>query len=71
MEGDTLPETMVVISIEPSGPEHSQLELEHYGFGVGSDWDTMYVGAASAWAAYLKNLRAVLEAGVDLRESNE
>jgi hypothetical protein len=31
----------------------------------------LYVGAARAWAAYLKNLRAVLETGVDLREDDE
>ena len=47
------------------------MELEHYGFGVGPDWDELYVGAARAWAAYLKNLRAVLEAGIDLREPDE
>jgi hypothetical protein len=31
----------------------------------------LYVGAARAWAAYLKNLRAVIEAGLDLREPDE
>jgi uncharacterized protein YndB with AHSA1/START domain len=71
MEDDALPETMVVVTMQPAGPEQTELELEHYGFGVGPDWDGMYVGAARAWAAYLKNLRAVLEAGVDLREADE
>ena len=72
MEGDELPETMVVVHTEPgAGPEETTLELEHYGFGVGPDWDAMYVGAARAWASYLKNLRAVLETGVDLREADE
>jgi uncharacterized protein YndB with AHSA1/START domain len=72
MEGDALPETMVVVSLERAGDEdRTALELEHYGFGVGHDWDMQYVGAARAWAAYLKNLRAVLEAGVDLREPDE
>jgi uncharacterized protein YndB with AHSA1/START domain len=72
MEGDVLPETMVVVSIDPSErADRTALELEHYGFGVGLDWDMQYVGAARAWAAYLKNLRAVLETGVDLREDDE
>ena len=71
MEGDALPETMVVVRLEAAGPAETALELEHYGFGVGPDWDAMYVGAARAWAAYLKNLRAVLEMGVDLREADE
>lgn len=70
MEGDALPETMVVVSIDEANGG-SALELEHYGFGVGEDWDAMYVGAARAWAAYLKNLRSVLEVGVDLREADE
>jgi uncharacterized protein YndB with AHSA1/START domain len=72
MDGDALPETMVVVSLALSADnERTALELEHYGFGVGPDWDMLYVGAARAWAAYLKNLRAVLEAGVDLREDDE
>jgi uncharacterized protein YndB with AHSA1/START domain len=71
MEGDTLPETMVVVRTEPAEAEQTALELEHYGFGVGAEWDALYVGAARAWAAYLKNLRAVLEMGVDLREEDE
>src|SRR5437868_6998849 len=56
---------------QADGSDGTVLELEHYGFGVGPDWDPLYVGAARAWAAYLKNLRAVLEAGVDLREPDE
>ena len=71
MRGDTLPETMVVVSTSPGGDNETALELEHYGFGVGPDWDAVYIGAARAWAAYLKNLRAVLEAGIDLREADE
>jgi uncharacterized protein YndB with AHSA1/START domain len=71
MQGDTLPETMVVVSMQAASPDQTALELEHYGFGVGADWDAMYVGAARAWAGYLKNLRAVLETGVDLREPDE
>jgi uncharacterized protein YndB with AHSA1/START domain len=71
MEGDPLPETMVVVSMQTAGAGETALEVEHYGFGAGPDWDPMYVGAARAWAGYLKNLRAVLEAGVDLREDHE
>jgi uncharacterized protein YndB with AHSA1/START domain len=72
MAGDVLPETMVVVSMDPSEhPGRTALEVEHYGFGIGPDWDMQYVGAARAWAAYLKNLRAVLETGVDLREDDE
>jgi len=71
MDGDPLPETMVVVSIVQYGEERTALEVEHYGFGAGPDWDALYVGAARAWAAYLKNLRAVIEAGVDLREDDE
>jgi uncharacterized protein YndB with AHSA1/START domain len=73
-EGDDMPETMVVVSAEPAereGRPCTALEVEHYGFGVGPDWDMLYVGAARAWAAYLKNLRAVLEVGLDLREADE
>lgn len=73
MQGDALPETMVVVHTDPSpnGPNLTALEVEHYGFGVGPDWDAAYLGAARAWAGYLKNLRAVLEAGLDLREVDE
>jgi uncharacterized protein YndB with AHSA1/START domain len=71
MEGDPLPDTMVVVSMVAASADETALEVEHYGFGVGPDWDMVYVGAARAWAAYLKNLRAVLEAGVDLREADE
>jgi uncharacterized protein YndB with AHSA1/START domain len=72
MQGDPLPETMVVVSMAPgSSDDLTALEVEHYGFGVGPEWDMAYVGAARAWAAYLKNLRAVLEAGIDLREEDE
>ncbi len=71
MAGDSLPETMIVVSAADAGDGETTLELEHYGFGVGEAWDEMYVGAARAWAAYLKNLRAVLELGVDLREADE
>jgi uncharacterized protein YndB with AHSA1/START domain len=72
MEGDALPETMVVVRADAgSAPEETALEVEHYGFGVGDDWDAAYVGATRAWAGYLKNLRAVLEMGVDLREADE
>ena len=68
--GDALPDTMVRVHLDPRGAS-TGMELEHYGFGVGPDWDELYVGAARAWAAYLKNLRAVLEAGIDLREPDE
>ena len=72
MEGDDLPETMVVLRIDAAeSGSGSVLELEHYGFGAGPDWDEMYVSAARAWAGYLKNLRAVLEFGQDLREADE
>jgi uncharacterized protein YndB with AHSA1/START domain len=71
MQEDTLPETMVVVHTDPAGRNETALELEHYGFGVGPDWDAVYIGAARAWAGYLKNLRAVLETGVDLREADE
>jgi uncharacterized protein YndB with AHSA1/START domain len=70
MEGDPLPETMVVVHFEPLG-EGTALELEHYGFGAGDQWDMLYVGCARAWSGYLKNLRAVLELGADLREPDE
>jgi uncharacterized protein YndB with AHSA1/START domain len=71
MPGDPLPETMVVVRTAPAADGQTALELEHYGFGVGPDWDALYLGSARAWAAYLKNLRATLEAGVDLREPDE
>jgi uncharacterized protein YndB with AHSA1/START domain len=70
MDGDALPETMVVTHFD-AAEGGTALEVEHYGFGVGPDWDMLYVGAARAWASYLKNLRAVLEHGVDLREADE
>jgi uncharacterized protein YndB with AHSA1/START domain len=73
-EGDPLPETMVVVGLrrlERDGQPATRAELEHYGFGVGPAWDMLYVGAARAWAGYLKTLRALLEAGLDLREEDE
>ena len=71
MQGDPLPETMIVVTCDAVGEDETALELEHYGFGAGPDWDALYVGAARAWAGYLKNLRAVLETGFDLREADE
>jgi uncharacterized protein YndB with AHSA1/START domain len=72
MAGEDLPATMVVVRTEPAaGDSGTLLELEHYGFGAGPDWDMVYLSAVRAWAGYLKNLRAVLEAGVDLREADE
>lgn len=75
-EGDPLPETMVVVSTERSdtgadGRPTTSVAIEHYGFGVGPDWDALYLGCARAWAGYVKNLRAVMDAGVDLREPDE
>jgi uncharacterized protein YndB with AHSA1/START domain len=73
MDGDRLPDTVVVVDIaqENTNPDRTALTLQHYGFGVGPDWDLLYVGCARAWAGYLKNLRSVVDSGVDLRESNE
>src|SRR5262249_1744888 len=74
MQGDPLPETMIVVSLdtaERDGRAATALELEHYGFGAGADWDMLDLGSVRAWARYLKNLRAVLETGVDLREPDE
>ena len=71
MPGDPLPETMIVVSTQPVDQSKTMLELEHYGFGMGPDWDTLYIGAARAWAGYLKNLRAFIDAGLDLREPGE
>lgn len=73
MEGDPLPETVVMVGLTADGNDsaRTELNLQHYGFGVGADWDPLYVGCARAWAGYLKNLRSVVESGVDLREPNE
>ena len=73
MDGDSLPETMVALSLatDERYPARTALTLQHYGFGMGSDWDLLYLGCARAWAGYLKNLRSVIEAGLDLREPNE
>jgi uncharacterized protein YndB with AHSA1/START domain len=71
MQGDSLPQTMIVLTLEAADNRETAFELEHYGFGVGPDWDAVYLGATRAWASYLKNLRAVLEMGVDLREADE
>jgi uncharacterized protein YndB with AHSA1/START domain len=71
-EGDSMPETMVVVSTTAAdSADRTTLEVEHYGFGVGPEWDVLYIGAARAWASYLKNLKAVLEVGVDLRDADE
>ena len=72
MEGDALPATMVVVRADPvPSSDHTAFELEHYGFGAGPDWDLLYLSATRAWAAYLKNLKAFIEAGLDLREADE
>jgi uncharacterized protein YndB with AHSA1/START domain len=73
-EGDPMPETMVVMSTAPAernGEPVTMVEVEHYGFGGGPGWEAMYLGAARAWAGYLKVLRSVVETGVDLREADE
>ena len=57
----------VDLAVEVDGDEQMLVIIEIKG----TDWDAMYVGAARAWASYLKNLRAVLETGVDLREDDE
>jgi uncharacterized protein YndB with AHSA1/START domain len=72
LAGEPLPATMVVVRADPTADgAGAQVEVEHYGFGAGADWDLVYLGAVRAWASYLKNLRAVLEAGIDLREADE
>lgn len=65
-----LPETMVVVLFHARGAS-TLVELEHYGFGRGRDWDEHYVSCARAWTGYLKNLRSVLSQGLDLREEDE
>jgi uncharacterized protein YndB with AHSA1/START domain len=65
-----LPDTFVSVWLHARG-ERTLVELEHYGFGRGAEWDALYVGAARAWAGYLKNLRSVLGGGPDLREDDE
>ncbi len=73
-EGDPLPETMVVVGFQPTqraGSIATLVEVEHYGFGAGRDWEPAYLGTTRAWAGYLKNLRAMVDAGLDLREPNE
>lgn len=74
LEGDPLPETMVVVGLQPAergGQPVTAVEVEHYGFGAGDEWEPLFVGAVRAWAGYLKNLRSVLETGTDLREPDE
>lgn len=74
MEGDPLPETMVVFSTtrgQRGDVPCTLVEVEHYGFGAGPEWEPLYVGFARGWSGYLKNLRAYLEAGIDLREPEE
>jgi uncharacterized protein YndB with AHSA1/START domain len=73
-DGDELPDTMVVVSFAPAerdGQPCTRVEVEHYGFGAGDDWDALYVSCAVAWAGYLKNLRAIVDADMDLREDAE
>jgi uncharacterized protein YndB with AHSA1/START domain len=65
-----LPETWVVVLFHDRG-SWTLVELEHYGFGRGDEWDAAYVSAARAWSSYLKNLRSVLGGGPDLREDDE
>jgi len=72
LQDDPLPPTMVVVTSLPADDgRRTDLEVEHYGFGAGPNWDPLYLSATRAWAGYLKNLRAVLEAGLDLREADE
>jgi uncharacterized protein YndB with AHSA1/START domain len=75
MEGDALPDTMVVVGFQQTSEEgatpRTVVEVEHYSFGAGEDWDALYLGAACAWTGYLKNLKAVIEANLDLREEGE
>lgn len=68
--GGPFPETVIVVNLEADG-QGTALSWEHYGFGRGGDWDAYYVGSARAWAGYLKNLKALLETGHDLREEDE
>ena len=64
------PETFVVVGLQADG-DRTLVDLEHYGFGRGDDWDDLYVGVARAWSGYLKNLRSLFSGGPDLRENDE
>ena len=75
-EGDPMPETVVVVNVQPTSQQRggqpvTAVEVEHYAFGAGEDWEPLYLGATRAWTMYLTNLRSVVETGVDLREEDE
>lgn len=65
-----LPDTMVVVFLH-ARDDRTLVDLQHYGFGRGHEWDARYVSYSSAWSGYLKNLKSVLGGGPDLREDDE
>jgi uncharacterized protein YndB with AHSA1/START domain len=58
--------TKVVVTFQTEG-DNVQVELNHSGFGAGTDWERIVNEIQSGWEAGLENLVSVLETGEDLR----
>jgi uncharacterized protein YndB with AHSA1/START domain len=58
--------TQVLVTITNKGDE-IQVELNHSGFGAGTEWENIIKEIQSGWETGLENLVSVLETGEDLR----
>lgn len=64
----TLPApTLVMIHLTPHAAGGTTVSLCHSGFGDGPEWDAIYARHKETWGFLLKNLKSVLEHGIDQR----
>lgn len=59
--------TLVKVSFEPAEGNATTVTLKHEGLGEGKAWRAMRREVARGWQTALRNLKALLETGADLR----
>lgn len=59
--------TLVKVSFEPAQDGATTVTLKHEGLGEGKAWHAMRREAGRGWQIALRNLKALLETGADLR----
>lgn len=64
--GKSLP-TMVEWTLEKTA-DGTKVTLVHSGWGVGPEWEEMFAQHDGGWNVFTRNLKSVIEDGVDIRE---
>lgn len=59
--------TLVKVSFEPAEDNTVNVTIKHEGLGEGKAWRTMRREVGRGWQTALRNLKALLETGADLR----